>query len=209
MTSPRSIRLSLIARSGDIVSPVGRLLDGPRAQKRSDQAVNADWQEHLDVVYRYALRLTRDTQRACDLTQETMLRGLRKQSALREPAAARVWLLRIATNIWTDWLRRDVHRPRLLKQDSPSGDPTSPEKLIHQENVMAALAALDELPPRQRQVMHLITVEQMSHEDVAGVLGITVAAVKSSLSAGRKELRERLRDIYEDVCGGTQCRASE
>ena len=138
MTSPHSIRLSLIAYPGttlevssgreslsnqtvlghavialpdDLRSLAGQAEDGPRTQKRSDQAVNAPWEEHLEVVYRYALRLTRDNQLAHELTQETMLRGWRKQTALRESAAARVWLLRIATNIWTDWQRRPTLRP--------------------------------------------------------------------------------------------------
>ena len=72
-----------------------------------------------------------------------------------------------------------------------------------------ALAAIDELPPRQRQVVHLVTVEQMSHDEVAAVLGISPAAVKANLAAGRKELRERLREVYEDVCGDKRCRTNE
>ena len=236
MTSPHSIRLSLIANPGtslevssgreslsnqtvlgravialpdDLRSLAGQTQDGPRTQKRSDQAVNAHWEEHLDVVYRYALRLTRDNQLAHELTQETMLRGWRRQTALRESAAARVWLLRIATNIWTDWQRRNVLEPRLLQEPPPSRGPTSIEKLIHQENVMLALATLDQLPPRQRQVMHLITVEEMSQDEVAAILGTSVRAVKASLCAGRKEMRERLRGVYEEVCGKKRCQTEK
>jgi RNA polymerase sigma-70 factor (ECF subfamily) len=171
--------------------------------------VDVYWEEHLDVVYRYALRLTRDNQLAHELTQETMLRAWRRRATLREPAAARVWLLRIATNLWTDWRRRKVPTPQLLQEDPPSRDPTITGKLIRQENVLLALAALDQLPPRQREVMHLVTVEQMSHGEVAAILGISVAAVGASLSAGRKELRERLRGIYEDLCGETRCPTNE
>lgn len=60
---------------------------------------------HADAVYRYALRLTRDPAQAEDLMQETLLRGWRRRSWLREPAAARVWLLAIATNVQRDWVR--------------------------------------------------------------------------------------------------------
>jgi RNA polymerase sigma-70 factor (ECF subfamily) len=69
------------------------------------------------------------------------------------------------------------------------------------ECVARALAALDELPQRQRQVMHLVTIEQLSQEAAAEVLEISVEAVKASLSLGRRAMREKLKDIYDDVCG--------
>ncbi len=209
MTSPGSLRLSLIALPGDADSPADQTFARGRAAKRSDQAVNAPWEDHLDVVYRYALKLTRDPQQASDLAQEAMLRGWRGRAALREPAAARVWLLRIATNLWTDRLRSKGHEPQRLTEPPPSRGPSIARQLIHQEQVTMALAAIDELPPRQRQVVHLVTVEQMSHDEVAAVLGISPAAVKANLAAGRKELRERLRVVYEDVCGVKRCRTNE
>jgi DNA-directed RNA polymerase specialized sigma24 family protein len=56
------------------------------------------------------------------------------------------------------------------------------------------------MPPRQRQVLYLATCEQLSHGEVADVLGISVAAVKSNLSLARKEMRTRLKDVYESIC---------
>jgi len=197
LTFSSSIRLSLIARQAD----GQRSVDGPKTISRSNPSVNPVLEEHLDVVFRYALRLTKNHQQAEDLTQDTMLRAWRKINALREPQAAKVWLLRIATNLWTDHLRRQTERPRLLVDPPPDRQPTTATKLIQRESVAAALAALDNLPDRQRQVMHLITVEQLSQQETADVLGISAAAVKASLSMGRKQLREQLRDLYEEVCG--------
>jgi RNA polymerase sigma-70 factor (ECF subfamily) len=69
------------------------------------------------------------------------------------------------------------------------------------ENVQLALAVMDELPPRQRQVLYLVTCENMAHEEVATVLGLNESAVKANLSLARKEMRVRLKDVYEQVCG--------
>ena len=69
------------------------------------------------------------------------------------------------------------------------------------ENVRLALAAMDELPPRQRQVLYLVTCEQLTQDEVAEVLGIGESAVKANLSLARKEMRERLKDLYHEVCG--------
>ena len=60
-----------------------------------------------------------------------------------------------------------------------------------------ALAAMDDLPPRQRQVMYLATCEELSNAEVAEVLDIPLGAVKSNLSLARKEMRRRMKDMYE------------
>jgi RNA polymerase sigma factor (sigma-70 family) len=69
------------------------------------------------------------------------------------------------------------------------------------EDVRMALAAMDELPPRQRQVIYLVTCENMAQADVATILGINESAVKANLSLARKTMRLRLKDVYEAVCG--------
>ena len=182
---------------------------GSLASTKSDDAVNESWEAHLDVVYRYALRLTQDTDVAFDLAQETMLRGLSNKKQLREPAAARVWLLRIAHNLWIDETRRRPRQPTPLAMDVADRQSTPDGRLIRNEQVAQALAALDELPTRQREVVHLITVEQLEQNEVAVILGISTEAVKANLAAGRKQLRERLRDLYQQTCGQSTCRTNK
>jgi RNA polymerase sigma-70 factor (ECF subfamily) len=155
---------------------------------------------HADAVFRYALRLARNRAAAEDLMQETLLRGWRLRHSLREPAAARVWLLRIATNLFHDHCRGNRPTEPILAEPT-DGTPPIAIQLEHRECVEHALAALDQLPPRQRQAMHLITIEQLTHNEAAEVLGITVEALKASLSLARRQMRERLKDLYEEVRG--------
>lgn len=162
-------------------------------------------EEHVGNVYRYALRLAGRTDVAEDLTQETMLRGWRNRHSLRDPRVTRVWLLRIATNLWNDQLRTAKFRTVSLESE-----PACPRVLPaianqEQENVRLALAAMDELPPRQRQVLYLVTCEELGHGEVAAILEISEAAVKSNLSVARKEMRRRLKPMYEEVCGRNAC----
>ncbi len=156
---------------------------------------------HVDSVYRYALRITRDVEQAEELTQETMLRGWRNRKSLNDPSAAKSWLLRIATNQWTDQIRRNQRQPHQLVEPSTIPNPNAKSTLEQQESAHRALAALDRLPPRQRQVMHLITIEQLSHAEVAEVLATTAAAVKANLAAARKTLRMQLKDLYDELQG--------
>jgi RNA polymerase sigma-70 factor, ECF subfamily len=166
-----------------------------------DTASSENIEEHVGSVYRYALRLTGRADQAEDLAQETMLRGWRGRQQLKDPRVARVWLLSIATNVWNDELRRAKLRTQSLTEEPPC-----PRRLVSsatgdRENVRLALAAMDELPPRQRQVLYLATCEGLDNGEVAAVLEISDAAVKANLSLARKEMRRRLKDIYQEVCG--------
>jgi RNA polymerase sigma-70 factor, ECF subfamily len=205
LTKADSIRLWLVARSsGGPQRAAARLVPAPVAA-RIEPAVTLNsfdtLEEHVGSVYRYALRLTRRTETAEDLTQETMLRGWRQRHKLRETRVAKVWLLRIATNLWNDELRRAKFRTQLLTEEPPCPRTSLYITSNERENVRLALAAMDELPPRQRQVLYLATCEAMTNYEIADVLAINESAVKSNLSLARKEMRSRLKDIYEEVCG--------
>ena len=200
MTSADSIRLWSIGEpSGDGQSVVGPDPAAP-AVARTLPTVTQSLEKHLETVYRYELRLAGRADLAEDLTQETLLRAWRSRHKLREPDLMRVWLLRITTNLWTDQLRRVKFHPRVLEHEPPCPRPSPCDVADESERVQMALAAMDDLPPRQRQVLYLVTCEQLSQAEVADVLGTDLPAVKENLSLARKEMRRRLKTVYEAVC---------
>jgi RNA polymerase sigma factor (sigma-70 family) len=210
LTSADPIRLWLVAGPGEDRRPVFARELPLRAAARTEPTVTPSsfdaLEEHLGTVYRYALRLTGKTEAAEDLAQETLLRAWQSRAKLRDARVARVWLLRIATNLWMDELRRGKFRPRVLQNETPSFGPTPGTVANEKENVQRALAAMDQLPERQRQVLFLISCEGLSQSEVSEVLGITLTAVKANLSLARKEMRRRLSDVYDEVCGRRPCR---
>jgi RNA polymerase sigma-70 factor (ECF subfamily) len=211
LTSADVIRLWLEAGTGGHGHRVpGRELSPHAPAARTEPTVTPPspeaFEEHLGTVYRYALRLAGQADVAEDLAQETLLRAWRSRRQLRDARAARVWLLRIATNLWTDHMRQAKFRPQLLTSEPLCRRLSPPAVANERENVRLALAAMDQLPPRQRQVLYLITCEGLSHDDAAHVLGLAVAAVKSNLSLARKEMRRRLSNLYDEVCGRRACR---
>jgi RNA polymerase sigma-70 factor (ECF subfamily) len=154
-------------------------------------------EQWLSRVYRFALRLAGDPHAAEDLTQETMLRAWPRLGRLREPHAFRVWLFRITANLWRDQLRRrrDIQP---IGKDQPEGSPGLEQRAVQQEDLHRALAAMDALPSRQREVLYLNACEQLSLGEIAEILSISPAAVRSSLSLARKKLREELADIWSE-----------
>jgi RNA polymerase sigma-70 factor, ECF subfamily len=147
---------------------------------------------HIPGVYRFLLRLSGDSDRAEDLTQETLLKAWKNRGQLRNAGSARVWLFRIAVNVWRDQVRRNKHRPGLESclEEPLDKHPPPGEKLADREEIVEVLKAVEQLPPRQREVLHLSAVEEMSVSEIAEVLGISTNAVKVHLSEARKKMRE-------------------
>jgi RNA polymerase sigma-70 factor (ECF subfamily) len=152
-------------------------------------------EQWLPWVYRFALRLTGESHTAEDLTQETFLRAWTRRHQLRDPHATKVWLLQIAANLWRDQRRRarlPAAQTRHLPEDCRANSPNPEQIAAGQEELQRALAALQDLPPRQRQVLYLSACEDLSVQEIGQVLKIGPDAVKASLSLARKKLRQAL-----------------
>jgi RNA polymerase sigma-70 factor (ECF subfamily) len=159
--------------------------------------------DHLDEwvprVYRFALRLCGDAHAAEDVAQEALVRAWRRRGRLRNERAARVWVFRIALNVWRDRLRRGalpVGRAGPLEGTETIVGPSAERLAEMREDLARALAALDGLPPRQREVLYLSAVEGLSASEVADVLGISSVAAKANLSLARQKMREQLPDVF-------------
>ncbi len=152
-------------------------------------------------VYRFALRLTRDHARAEDLAQEALLRAWRHRERLRSPLAARSWLFRIAVNVWQDQLRRRRSHRDAIEDVIEAAEPVEtrlrrPDQLVQdQEDVEQVMKSIGDLPPRQRQVIHLHAIEGLPLDEIARVLSISPEAARGSLFLGRRALRRALDGI--------------
>ncbi len=164
-------------------------------------------------VYALAWRIAREEHDAEEVVQETFLSVVEHLSTFREDASFRTWLLRIATNAALKLLRKKRGLPMVSlegsgtqEDDEPLPHPEfvapwqeSPADLAGRHEIRAlldeAMTALDE---KHRVVFLLRDVEELSTEETAEVLGISVANVKIRLMRARLMLRERLTRVLGD-----------
>ena len=153
--------------------------------------------EYLPRVYRFALRLTGSRQEAEDLAQETLLKAWRRRGQLRDAHATVVWLFTICRNLWNDQLRRKTRRPPMAEalEDKQSTVASPDHDLMVRDDLRRVLEAMNSLPSRQRDVLHLYACEGLSLREIAEVLKITSEAAKASLFEARKRLRGQFHDI--------------
>lgn len=147
---------------------------------------------HQKGVYNAAYRLVGNKQDALDLAQEAFLRAY-KALATYDPARPFApWIHTIVTNLALNLLRQ--RRPHASLEDDETlaaDERAQPERaLASRERQDALRRALLKLPPRQRAVIELRHFQDLSYDEIAQALGISVSDVKSELYRGRQRLRE-------------------
>lgn len=140
--------------------------------------------EHRDAVARFLVASV-GPQEADDCLQETLIAALGAYPRLRPGSNVRAWMLTIARNKALDSHRARTRRP------VPVGAPDSGGSVEDGDGPDAELwAAVRDLPPKQRAAVVLRYVNDLSHREIAAVLGCSEAAARRSLHEGLTKLRE-------------------
>lgn len=154
-------------------------------------------------VFKYLLGWVGNREDALDLTQEVMLRICRRASQYNGAAPLTAWIFRVARNLHLDHMRRKnapVHAGKVELQEEwrlhQSEIPRSPEDdLMSSEIAIRVRRAIEQLPPRQRQVVQLRLLGELSLEEIAAALDLSLGGVKSTLHNAIRQLRARLSDL--------------
>jgi RNA polymerase sigma-70 factor (ECF subfamily) len=150
------------------------------------------YHEHSKSVYYLALRYLGDAQRAEDVTHDVFLKVYRKLDEFRGESAFRTWLYRITINhchnlqnSWHD--RHIVTGADELLTDATPGASESPLRLLEIKELGHRIhSTMDALSPEYRLLLLLVADEELSYEEIAGLTGQTVDAVRGKLHRARK-----------------------
>jgi len=137
------------------------------------------WQERL---WKYAFRLTADSQAAWDVTQQSWLgiiKGLRK---LHDPANFKPWAYRITTNKACNWIKQNRKEKYISFDDIRD----RAQKVQIDYGIRELLGKLD---IKKQAVLNLYYFEQLTISEISTVLKIPKGTVKSRLAIARKELK--------------------
>ncbi|MEM6555449.1 MAG: RNA polymerase sigma factor [Pseudomonadota bacterium] len=136
------------------------------------------------VLKAHCLKLTRNPSLAEDLMQEALIRSLALCRICGGPTNIRAYILRTATNLWIDELRKKQRANRAMETMTVTQPPMTHEPA---EPLLELIAA--ELPPREFEALILTTVYGYTGLEAAQLLKTTPAAVKMASSRARKKLR--------------------
>jgi RNA polymerase sigma-70 factor, ECF subfamily len=177
---------------------IRRLVDDARNGNR--EAFRSIYDCYGSRIYNFLYRLLGSRHEAEDATQQTFLIALNRLGTLREPDLLESWIYRIARNeVYQKYRRKQVDS---LEDDNsrPFAERAEdqrilgqPEKALLNEELGAALqSALNSLPFKLREVFILAVVEEMSYQDISGIVGRSLLSVKTDIYRARLMTKERL-----------------
>jgi RNA polymerase sigma-70 factor (ECF subfamily) len=161
--------------------------------------------QHLDALYRTALRMTRNPADAEDLVQDALVRAYRFYDRYEPGTNFRAWLFKILTNTYINRFRRQRARPQesslddtedffLYNQVASGGDGVEDveDTVIDRLSADEIQRAIDRLPPQFRTTVQLADVEGLSYAEIAEATGVAKGTVMSRLFRGRRQLQRAL-----------------
>ena len=149
---------------------------------------SAFYKRYAPEVFRFALYLSGERGEAEDITSETFVRVWASATQL-EMRTVKSYLFTIARNLFLQGLRKRS-RHVALTPEMPDSQPGLQAQIEQQAELRAVLARLQKLPEVDRAALLLRTLDEMPYEEIARVLGISVAAAKVKVHRARVKLEE-------------------
>jgi RNA polymerase sigma-70 factor, ECF subfamily len=178
-----------------------------RLVARGDTAAFEELVErHQTLVLGTVARMLGSNSDVEDIAQQVFVRVWRSAPRYQPRAKFTTWLLKITRNLVFNEMRRTKRHAHVPVQAEPEAeeiplkDETTPEPdaaLLERELQQAIEKAIVDLPEAQRMAVVLRRYEDLSYEDIAEVLNLSVPAVKSVLFRARTELRARLANYLK------------
>jgi len=147
---------------------------------------------HIPHLRRYARSLTGDAWAADDLVQDTLERACERWQLWSAGSDLRAWLFTLMHNLFVDTVRRAIRQQAGQQVDvdevahelqSPAGVP---------DEAMDLQRCLLRLPAEQREVLLLVTLQDLGYEEAARITGVPIGTVMSRLSRARARLRDMM-----------------
>ena len=155
-------------------------------------------ERHKRSVYQLCYRFVGNHEDASDLSQDVFLRAYRGLRSFRRQSSLATWLYRIGVNVC---LNRLNAKTPLATATQPVDDQRfvddriepAPERLLREERAERVRAAIATLPRKQRVTLVLRMYHEMSHQEIAEVLGSSVGAVKANFFHALANLKRALQ----------------
>lgn len=170
-----------------------------RARCGDARAFRALFDRHAPAVRRFLLDLLRNRERADEATQETFVRAHVRLSSLRDNEKVGAWLFGIARHVFRETIRVRKHESTEERGYEETDHAPTPEASLIGREADAMLAdAMQELSEERRAALLLRLDHGLEYEEIAEVMGWTLAKVKNEIHRGRLKLRERLKHYLDE-----------
>jgi RNA polymerase sigma-70 factor (ECF subfamily) len=151
-------------------------------------------ERHRRSIYQLCYRFVGNHEDASDLSQEVFLRAFRGLRRFRGQSSLATWLYRIGVNVCLNRVsaRSPANEPIDDRQFADVGAQSPADRIIAEERAAMVRAAIAQLPRKQQAALVLRMYHELSHQEIASMLGSSVGAVKANFFHALANLRKRL-----------------
>jgi RNA polymerase sigma-70 factor (ECF subfamily) len=183
-----------------------------RARKGDLDAYNQLVIKYQERIFAKVFSMLRNSQDAEEITQDTFIRAHRALASFRGNASFSTWIYQIGTNLARNryWYWRRRKRDESMSLDADIGDEAGAtlhdilsdgtqgpgHEAQHNEFIKKVADCMEQLKPEHALILTMRNVQNMSYEDIADELGLSIGTVKSRINRAREALRELMGDEY-------------
>lgn len=160
-------------------------------------SLKSEFAARRNKLYRIAYSWCHDPALSDDLVQETIYKGIKNASKLRDIGTIDTWLYRILYNCWQDYLRvksRNIEFVEMLDDDQAELS----ENYQQSQIVDRVRAAIEQLPLPLREIVTLADFAGFSYAEIAEIIDVPIGTVMSRLFRARQNLKQQLLDFGSD-----------
>jgi RNA polymerase sigma-70 factor (ECF subfamily) len=151
-----------------------------KAKKGNKSALNTLLTDSLPVLKGYVIKMTGDINLAQDVVQDTMLKAVLNINRFQPNAKFSTWLIKIATNIYRDYLRKQ-HPLELIEETLEDRSQSVEETAISNYEYKEIMDIIQKLPPEKRSVFILKHYYGYKYDEIAEIVNCPVGTVRSRL----------------------------
>ena len=195
-----------VTHAGPATKDAALVAAAKKGDSRAFEVLVGRYQSRIRAI---ASRFTRVREDAEDIAQQSFQKAFIHLKGFEGNAAFSTWLTRITINEALMWLRRKRASPEVpieesgvadeaaLRPEFPDSDPSPEDRCLQGERKRILTAAINKLTPGMRTAIELRELGELSTEETAQVMELSVGAVKARVFHGRRKLRAMLRRYVE------------
>ncbi|PED06052.1 RNA polymerase sigma factor [Bacillus pseudomycoides] len=152
--------------------------------------------EHWQDVWNYSFIITKDTHLSDDITQEVFIKVFKKWDSFRNESSVKTWLLKITRNTALNYLKSSYFKRISLVSffRNEKEYPSAEKQFLEKETMNEVWDIVLKLPQKHREVLILDAKYELSYDEIAETLGVSIGTVKSRLHRARARVSKILSE---------------
>jgi len=150
-----------------------------------------------EKMYRYALSILNEPETAHDVVQDCLVKIWENRQKLPEIKSLESWAMRITRNQCYDWVKTNRFSVSVHKITELGDNRSADQQLLVSDQKQWLDQVLSAFPQKQKEIFHLREVEEMTYQEIADILSLSISDVKVTLHRMREKIRTSIQKIED------------